>query len=482
MRLVRCLRARLHDDQSGFTLIEVLVSAAMLVLVSVGVLKTLDAAAGRSGEQKSQSVGAALAQQDQERLRAYRAQELNNYTETRTKTVGGQDYKIISRTDWVSDQSGTRACGGGARADYIRISSTVVWISPDDSETGDHRRVSLTSIVAPRVGSFGDEGSLSIEVIDRNGTGRPNVPVSVSGPKDLSGTTDQNGCLFFGYLPQGNYTVDVSVAGLIDVNGNANVSRPFGVNDGSVTSAVIELDQAATLNVNFKTRKVNTVVNGQKAHDVSIGHPGLLSPNWRAIPSSGGNAPQASYTIPNLFPFTSGYSVYSGNCPGASPSFYGLSWASPHSFVTLNPAGNQTITVHEPAVRLSPGGSGATVWPGSPASVPNGAFVLLKPEATAPNGPNAGSPTYCSDSLSFWTAKDGSSGTGAWLANFYDNADFGIPVGAYDMCIVWPVSPPASVRYLAVNNNAALQPLNEGPNDPSTSITVAKPTSTTSCL
>ena len=101
----------------------------------------------------------------------------------------------------------------GARADYLRISSTVIWVEPDDAETG-RRRVSLASIVAPRVGSFGDEGSLSIEIIDRNGTGRrERARVTSPGPKALCGTTDQNGCLFFGYLPQGNYTVNVTQAG-----------------------------------------------------------------------------------------------------------------------------------------------------------------------------------------------------------------------------------------------------------------------------
>ena len=149
MSPLRAILTRVRKDQSGFTLIEVMVSAVVVVLVSLGVLKSLDAANARSGDQKFKSVASNLAQQDQERLRAYRSQDLSNVEETRcvwqtpagptvhdpecndTDKPNALKYRIISRTDWVSDQSGTRSCGTGARADYLRISSTVVWIDPE---------------------------------------------------------------------------------------------------------------------------------------------------------------------------------------------------------------------------------------------------------------------------------------------------------------------------------------------------------------
>ena len=436
MSLVRALRDRLRDDQSGFTLIEVLVSAAMLVLVSVGVLKTLDAAANRSGEQKSQAIAAALAQQDQERLRAYRAQELNNYTETRClgRGSGGAlvkdpecddpgHYKVVSRTDWVSDSSGTRACGSGARADYIRISSTVIWVAPDDAETGAHR-VSLASIVAPRVGSFGDEGSLSIELLDRDGVGREGVPVTVSGPKSLSGTTDKNGCLFFGYLPEGNYTVEVTQPPLIDVEGNTNVSKPFGVNDGSVTSAVIELDEAAGINVSFSTRKGSGApVVASHSEAVTIGHSGLPAPGTKTYGND--STLQANYLIGSLFPFTSSYVVYSGNCPGANPQNYGITNPNPFAPPSggLTPGGTTPITVREPALRVRRGSN----------NLPSNTRVRI---SWAPNyipGRNGGGPTYCAGTKTYRT--DGSS----WIridGTTAPNApgDPGIAYGTYNIC------------------------------------------------
>ena len=469
MPLLPALVARLRREQSGFTLIETLVSAVMVVLISVGVLKTLDAAQARSGDQKSQSVAAGLAQQDQERLRAFRAQELNNLTETRCMGRGGTGlvddpecddpgkYKIISRTDWVSDLSGTRSCGTGARADYLRISSTVIWVEPDDAETGA-RRVSLTSIVAPRVGSFGDEGSLSVEILDRAGVGRAEVGVSITGPKNLSGKTDKNGCLFFGYLPNGNYTVNVSQPPLIDANGSGVTSRPFGVSSGSTTSAVIELDQAATLDASFSANKAGTSTTVPSSGDyVSIGHSSLFAPGWRAY---GDGSPQASYSLSSLFPFTSGYAIYSGNCPGARPSFYGAA----DQFVTLEPGATASVIVKEPTIKLTPGGNGGSAWPGD--DIPAGVSVKLTPRTTW-----GGSPTYCAGSKTYLTYKDASSGTGAYLAN-PDGTDLGIPVGAYDLCIT------QGGKYLLITNQPLIQPLT---NMNGVSFAVPRPTQNPAC-
>jgi type II secretory pathway pseudopilin PulG len=509
MARARAHLARLHDDESGFTIIEVLVSALVVVLVSLGVLKTLDAASSRSGEQKAQSVVAALAQQDQERLRAISPANLSNYTETRcvqqrpnggfrkdpecnNDPALGPLYKIVSRTDWVSDKSGTRACGTSARADYIRISSTAIWIDSNTEERGDansvvsrNRRVTLTSVVAPRAGSFGDEGSLSIEIQDRNGTGRPGVNVDVTGPKALSGTTDNGGCLFFGYLNQGDYTVSVSQPGLVDANGNGDVESEFGVRDGSTTSAVVQLDQAARLDVRFQTRKGTSTIDSE-ADNVSIGQTGLASPGWRLY---GNGTPRPSYALgssafpPPLFPFTSAYSVYSGNCPGARPSFYnGVTWTA---FATLPPGGSASVTAFEPAVRLNPSGSG---WPdgnpnqsGTQASIPADAWVFLKPEVTWPV--SGGAPTFCSTTKEYRTRKDNSTDPHAWLANVDDPADFGLPAGAYDVCVVYPTSPASSRRYRWLSDSEAngtpadngVRPLDNGPTASNAALNVPLP-------
>ena len=249
MTLMPSLRARIRDEQSGFTLIEVMVSALLVVILSVGVLKALDAAEASSGGNKARGTAANLAQQDQERLRSFRAKELSNARETRTRTVAGVVYTIVSRSDWVSDASGSKSCNGAsARADYMKINSTVTW--PDMRGA---KPVSTNSVVAAPSGSFGDEGSLGVQVLNRSGVGQAAVTVIVTGPKNLSDTTDANGCVFFGYLPEGNYTVTFSKAGHVDANGVTNVSRVIGVQNETTQVQTIDYDLAAGMTVNAQT-------------------------------------------------------------------------------------------------------------------------------------------------------------------------------------------------------------------------------------
>ena len=207
-------------------MLEVLASALLVAMLSVGVMKTFDAANAASGNTKSRAVAADLAQQDQERMRAFRAKELSNLNATYTRTVAGVNFTITSQATWVNDGSGTRRCGlTSGRADYLRISSSVVW----DRMRGA-APVTSTSLYAPPSGSFGDEGNLGFEVLNRSAVGVPGVSVTLSGQANRSGVTDSDGCIFFGFLPQGNYTATINKAGYVDYNGNSTITKTYGVN------------------------------------------------------------------------------------------------------------------------------------------------------------------------------------------------------------------------------------------------------------
>src|ERR1700730_11019685 len=115
------LMARLSQQESGMAIIELVVSAALLVVVVVGMFSAFDQASATSGSIKSRATGAGVAQQDQERLRAFKAVDLSNFRQTRTQTVSGVAYTVVSRADWVSDGTGTTSCAtnGTAKADYL---------------------------------------------------------------------------------------------------------------------------------------------------------------------------------------------------------------------------------------------------------------------------------------------------------------------------------------------------------------------------
>ena len=93
-------------DEDGFSLIEVIAAAAVFAFLALGVLAGMDGAAGSAGREKARAVAAALAEQDQERMRAMRAVDLPEHRWTRHPNVGGIEYTVVSEADWVSDATG----------------------------------------------------------------------------------------------------------------------------------------------------------------------------------------------------------------------------------------------------------------------------------------------------------------------------------------------------------------------------------------
>ena len=122
-------------------MIEAIVAAALLVIVALGVLKGLDTAQRSSGREKARSVAAALTEQDQERLRSFRAVDLANYDET--ATVDGQQGQVH---DQVAGRLGPRldrrhrraATTARSQADYMRITSTTTSALINTPDPADH--------------------------------------------------------------------------------------------------------------------------------------------------------------------------------------------------------------------------------------------------------------------------------------------------------------------------------------------------------
>src|SRR3954449_12123823 len=99
-------------SESGFALIEVIVSAAVLAIVSLAVLSGIDAANGASAREKARAVASNLAEQDQERLRAMSVATLDTLPQTSQVKGDGVSYTIKSEAKWITDDvGGEPACG-----------------------------------------------------------------------------------------------------------------------------------------------------------------------------------------------------------------------------------------------------------------------------------------------------------------------------------------------------------------------------------
>ena len=404
--------ALLHR-QGGSFMIEVIFSTLVVGMVSAAVLTGVTGSVKTASKNRERSIAAQLAEQDQERMRSYKATQLDGYSATTTKTVRGIPYTVQSTTSWYFDSSGTKSCTSDTtRASYLKLVSTV---TPQRAGTGPP--VTMTSLLTPPNGTFSeDKGSLAVLVTDRNGAPRPNLTVNVTGGSaSQSDTTNDMGCANFFYLPVGSpattYTVTVSAPGLVDRTGSPSPSVQTGVVGGQQTLTTIELDVPVTVNVNFDTKVGTNASQPGRNQYVRLGSSGLAAPGYLSANSASYPTTDNSFTFTSLYPFTSGYSAWGGNCTKNDPTQWGDTAAS----ATVAPGGGPyTISARLPAINIQvkrgTTSAGATVY--------NAATVRVTP---TDSGCTATYPTQTSSGT-------GPSGTSGALPRP------GYPYGNYTVC------------------------------------------------
>jgi type II secretory pathway pseudopilin PulG len=388
-------RARAED---GFMLVELLVASLLVALVSVGLYTAAVGSSRGSANDRHRSIAAALAQQDQERMRAFKATDLSNYRASRSVPVAGTTYTVDSRGQWVSDSSGLLSCSSGSStANYLHITSSVTWPS-----MGSLKPVVIRSLVAPPNGSLAaNKGSLAVKVTDQANNPISGQSLNLGSPANISDTTDSSGCAVFGGITAGNYQLTYSQAGYVDVGGNNSVNRTVSVTAGTTTTQNELYAQAGSIDVGFDTKVGSNPAQATTSDTVTVAHSNLPAPGRRTFDPPGGAVNTISAT--SLFPFTSSYNVYAGSCAANDPSSYNSNYYSSNpGAVTVAPGGSYAVTVREPAIRIR------TLLNGSGYE---GAHVVVKLTSSGCSG------TWESDSNSSFALPDP-----------------GFPFGTYQVC------------------------------------------------
>ena len=331
-------------DERGSLLIEVLVSAVLVAVIGVALFGALNSAAQVSGKSKTRAGAAAVAQDDQERMRAMPVASLNNFRDHRDPVVMGKiAYVVDSRAEWIADNKGATDCtANGAAADYLKITSTV------SAKNIPLKPVVVTSTVTPAPGTFtSDEGSLAVSVIGADGTGRSGVNVSINGPASDVQLTDANGCAFFGYEPVGGYNVTAAASGYVDPNGNASATGTSSVGSQTVATLSLTYDRAGQAKANFVTDPDDRPEIDSFQGSVGFANAGVTTNNGvRYFTDT--NVPKAITTTPTLFPFPGAYGVFAGDCANnAAPT-----GVTPDSLAVLPGKLDHTVTVHVPALNV----------------------------------------------------------------------------------------------------------------------------------
>jgi Tfp pilus assembly protein PilV len=389
------LRALLRRD-AGFALIEVVVSAGLVMVIAAAVLGGIDVPSRISGDNQATSQASALAQQDQERMRSLPISQLINYTNTASKTVDAHSYTVDSKVTWVTDSGSTVTCASTdtTSGDYLKLESKI-------TGGGLKRPVTIDSLLAPPNGSLAStKGNLAVLVTDQAGAPVAGVPVSIPGK---SGVTDSNGCVFFGLITAGQYTATIGTkTGYVEPGGNPTASKTATVSIGATSLIQQSYALAATVNVTVQAPVYGTV-KASAARTTTFTNAILPPSGTKQFSAS--PATSSTLTANNLYPFIDGYTVYAGTCAANNPS----PGAGPFT-ATPGPGGTASVTVRQSALNLT--------------TVPPNGVTVSNPTANL-YGIGSGCPTI----------KD---------LPIVNNklVDSGVPGGTYDVCVDGTVTIP----------------------------------------
>lgn len=341
-------------SEQGFALIEVVVSALILVATTGGVIKLLTATGHGGAEQRHRAHAFSAAQEDQARMRAIQITSLNTAMKPRTVTLNGTPYTITSSATFVSDKTSTTSCtGSSVSADYVKLGSKVTWPGMKTAP------VTLEGIVSPVSGSLDpNNGSLAITVKNAALQGIAEAGLNGTGAGAFSGYTNSEGCALFGGLPAGNYTLTPSLSSeYVDFNGKAPAAKSVSVTAGNVTPIPLEYDRGGKVNLSFQVKSPSSSAflpsNSEAVVAFSTGIQGETKTFW-----SSDKKTTSTIVAEPLYPFTYSYSFYAGSCTENKPTS-----ASGEATAIVPPGGEISKTITLPGLYLKVKTSGGAAVP-----------------------------------------------------------------------------------------------------------------------
>jgi hypothetical protein len=291
-------------------IIEVVVAAALLLLVAGAILRNLDQATADSGQQRLQTIASDLAQTELETLRSWRFDQLIDLNDVdETVSAGGVNFRVSRRGQWAleGDPTGSGCQDSSRSPEALRVTVTVTW-------PGAQRRpVRLDTLIAAPAGSQSHRGAFVVQVTNADSEGVASLPITLSGVStgtvSRTASTDTNGCVRFAEMPEGAYRVQFSRAGWLQPDGTATIDDPVDVVADQTRSKAYDYDQGGYLRVEPYTDQASSVATWGASFTAS------------ALPADVGvraAPPVTATTSPLLFPGTT-YGVYADWCQVSRP-------------------------------------------------------------------------------------------------------------------------------------------------------------------
>jgi Tfp pilus assembly protein PilV len=288
------------NDESGMSLIEVIVGALIFAIIAVGAAMGIATSLKMTDDTEARETAIGLASSEIDAVRAM-DDPFQVFYDSRAKNVDGREFTITRDTSWVQGAAGSEGCRAGSvskaagNLQFKRVNVSVSWAG----SLGSTSVARADTVLAPR-SRLNDpsKGTILVSVLGADGTGRSGISVSASGPASLANapaSTDSDGCSYILLVAPGTWTVSASRAGYISVDQATTATATVSVTAGTTATAAFQLDAQSTLAPTYPAG-TNVPTN----LDVSF-----LSSYGLVV------APQRPTGV-TLHPFTSGYSVIAG--------------------------------------------------------------------------------------------------------------------------------------------------------------------------
>ena len=331
----------------------------IITIAAIGIFSAFTASTRATEQERHQAQAHGLAQADIARLRTMRVSQLSpSLTETKTVTLEGTPYTVLSDAQFINAKTGTDTCDEKeASADYIRIRSTITWPG-----MGARPAVKETSLVAPPNSTArAESGALIVQVQNGEDQLVPGIPISGTGPTPFSRETGENGCAVFGNLLEGEYKVNATMpGGTVDPDGDESGTAETSVVAEATKVLLLRYDTPGELSAKFVTRYGSSTEEPKAATAQAITLFNTAMTEARVFKSvvgpptlPAGQPISEIKTANSLFPFDDGYSVYAGSCEDNNPDPEGKHPSAAVVQATVSAGGNAEAKIELPALRLT---------------------------------------------------------------------------------------------------------------------------------
>ena len=298
-------------------LIEVLISAVLVALITVATFTGFQAATRSGATQRVRAEAAQVVAKEQEKLRGLSTNELEQYgkkTLTEEPEVNKTKFKVTNAVSFVSSSSNKFTCeAAGGGANYLQITSSVTWL-------GALHPVRQSSVV-----SIPTTAAVEVKVIEADGLPVEGATVEAresgkeTGPSQV---TPASGCVVFGGLTAGTaYKFYASKSGSMTPTGETS---PFKEATPTLTGvSVLEFTLAAAGNLEAKFTSGGAPSEG----DTFVAYQTHVETRKFYQAGVAGTFYSTVFS-PSLYPFTilkekvwepEKYLVYAGDCTANNP-------------------------------------------------------------------------------------------------------------------------------------------------------------------